>query len=143
MKLIFIVFFSAHVLHALLCHARSEELPKTRGALWIGTAIQTPLFLFACAVAYPEGVFLAWLGPLSPAPAFANENWRVLFEIENDVLVGADRHYSNGLLLSVLAPGRVVPAWVAATARALPPYDDDPKDVRWGVSKTASTGKPG
>ena len=57
MKLIFIVCFSAHILHALLTHARSEELPRTRGALWIGTAIQMPLFLFACAVAYPEGVF--------------------------------------------------------------------------------------
>jgi lipid A 3-O-deacylase len=65
--------------------------------------------------------------------AAAGEGWRVVFDIENDVLVDEDRHYTNGLFLSVLAPKGNVPSWIARAAYVLPPYDDDPSEVRWGL----------
>ncbi|MDP6978339.1 MAG: lipid A deacylase LpxR family protein [Myxococcota bacterium] len=59
--------------------------------------------------------------------------WRIAFEIDNDVVfAGEDRHYSNGLVLDVLAPQGNVPGWMAKLAYALPPWNDDPGDVRFG-----------
>ncbi len=77
---------------------------------------------------------LAWLFLVAAGslPAAANESWRVAFDIENDVLVAEDRHYTNGLALSVVAPRTFVPRWIATAAIVLPPYDTDPADVRWG-----------
>lgn len=80
----------------------------------------------------------ALLGPLLglimlSAPAVAGaEGWRVAFDIDNDILVDDDRHYTNGLFLSVLAPEENVPSWIASAAVLLPPYTTDPADVRWG-----------
>ncbi len=58
--------------------------------------------------------------------------WRVDFAIDNDVIFGGeDRHYTNGLHLDVVVPEGVVPGWVATLAHALPPWNDDPEDVRF------------
>lgn len=76
---------------------------------------------------------LGWVVTALPAGA-AETSWRVVFDIENDVLVGEDRHYSNGLFLSVLAPRGNLPSWIRAAAYALPPYNDEPSEVRWGFA---------
>jgi len=68
-----------------------------------------------------------------PAVA-AGQGWRVVFDIDNDVLVDDDRHYTNGLFLSVLAPKGNVPSWISSVAVLLSPYDDDPSEVRWGFA---------
>lgn len=68
-------------------------------------------------------------------PTFAAaEGWRVIFDLDNDVLVDDDRHYSNGLFLSVLAPSENVPRWISRAAVLLSPYTDDPSEVRWGFA---------
>lgn len=70
----------------------------------------------------------------APLAAAADNLWRVEFIIENDLLLAQDRHYSNGLFLNVLAPMAYLPSWIATAARLLPPYNDDPSEVRWGFA---------
>ena len=70
----------------------------------------------------------------APLAVAADRVWRVEFAIENDVLVAQDRHYTNGLFLDVLAPKDYLPRWVATAAHLLPPYNDDPAEVRWGFA---------
>lgn len=77
-----------------------------------------------------------------PPDASANEAWRVVFDMDNDVIVGEDRHYTNGLFLSLIAPQDRVPMWIRKAAFVLNPFDapenhDDrsaPTDVRWSVA---------
>jgi lipid A 3-O-deacylase len=72
--------------------------------------------------------------PAAADEAVDEEHWRVVFELENDVLVDRDRHYTSGVFLSALAPSTWVPDWIGAAAIVLPPYDDDPSDLRWGFA---------
>lgn len=71
---------------------------------------------------------------IAPLAVASDDVWRVVFDIENDVLVGEDRHYTNGLFLSVLAPSDYVPSWVAGASYLLPPYSSDRSEVRWGFA---------
>ena len=80
------------------------------------------------------GVPLCCCVASAPLAVASDDVWRINFEIENDVLVAEDRHYTNGLFLSLLAPRDYVPSWIATAARLLPPFTDDPSEVRWGVA---------
>lgn len=76
------------------------------------------------------------------ANAMANDMWRVVFDVDNDVIVGEDRHYTNGLFLQVIAPKDRVPGWMRRAAVVLSPFDppdydgnaNAETDVRWGVA---------
>jgi lipid A 3-O-deacylase len=82
------------------------------------------------------------LSPFSPSSVWANDSWRVVFNIDNDVIVNEDRHYTNGLFLEVIAPQDQVPGWMRRAAWILSPLDpaavggdaSAPTDVRWGVA---------
>ena len=82
------------------------------------------------------------LSTLAPSSVWANDSWRVVFNIDNDFIVGEDRHYTNGLFLEVIAPQDRVPNWMRRAAWILSPLDpavadgdaSAPTDVRWGVA---------
>lgn len=100
----------------------------TRGTKWVWRGL---LEVLICLVA---SVSFALAEGDSRAVSTVDNVWRTVFEIENDVLVAEDRHYTNGLFLSVLAPSDYVPEWIATAAHLLPPYNDDPSEVRWGFA---------
>jgi len=49
------------------------------------------------------------------------DDWTFIFQLENDLVSGSDRHYTNGIRLSLLSPAKLN-------------SDDTGKSERWGLS---------
>lgn len=57
MTLFFAICFVAHALHALVTHTKPDASTAARRPGWMPIAIQTPLFLAACVIAFRMGAF--------------------------------------------------------------------------------------